>query len=231
MKSSIFGSLLFKLFVVLSLADLGLTAWLLTFHPNWVVESNPVANWWLSTLGIPGMALFKATTVLVVGLACQRMIQHRRLALSRAVLSGACLTVLAVVGYSVYLGACVEKISDEMADLQKHDDALEVKRAKMAEYRELVNQVCQDLQTNRTTLKTAVERLVRTEHAQDPTWTTQMKLHYGSESLSLCVAMNLITHFRTTNGAGYQQLIDSLENQLHEDFAHLVSISDPSQSF
>src|SRR5262249_38923004 len=57
------------LFVLLSVADLALTWWLLAHSRGQVYEANPVARWWLQQQGWLGLALFKVGVVfLVVGL-------------------------------------------------------------------------------------------------------------------------------------------------------------------
>src|SRR5262245_13138082 len=54
------------LFVLLSLADLALTCWLLDRSGGAVYEANPVAGWWLARHGWAGLACFKALVVVVV---------------------------------------------------------------------------------------------------------------------------------------------------------------------
>jgi hypothetical protein len=67
-----------------------------------VVESNPVAQWFLMQTGMPGMAVFKlAMTAVVVGIAVG--IEHRRPAVSRLLLWGGTLVVASVVVWSTRL--------------------------------------------------------------------------------------------------------------------------------
>src|SRR5262249_41553021 len=47
------------LFLLLSLTDLWLTWFLVQRSDGAVYEGNPVAAWWLSRYGLPGLALFK----------------------------------------------------------------------------------------------------------------------------------------------------------------------------
>jgi hypothetical protein len=54
-------------FLLLSLADLFLTWKLIHAGDGRVLESNPVAGWWLTSYGWAGMAAFKLATVVLVG--------------------------------------------------------------------------------------------------------------------------------------------------------------------
>lgn len=90
------------LFAALSFADLFLTWRLVDGSHGAVVESNPVANWWLTTLGWPGLAAYKSGIVLLVGTAIRILCQKRPRTGAR-ILTFACSAVLAVVVYSCWL--------------------------------------------------------------------------------------------------------------------------------
>jgi hypothetical protein len=90
------------LFAALSLADLALTWFLLQRAAGRAYESNPVAAWWLSSFGRPGLVGFKLAGVgVVVGLvlllsrhrprAAGRVLAFGRSALSAVVLYSGCL--------------------------------------------------------------------------------------------------------------------------------------------
>lgn len=224
MKSSSFHSPLFKLFVVLSLADFGLTTWLLMAHPEWVVESNPVANWWLTTFGLAGMAGFKIGTVGLVGFICYSL-KKTRPHLAQSVLGVACLTVLTVVGYSVFLGKDLVNQTNQMLTLEKQDQELDLKRLKLQEYTKLAEELCMELATDKTTLRQAVSYLVQTEFAQDPAWMEQMKKVFNSKSIEVCVAKNLIERFRYTFNSQDGQIVEKLEDQLRKEFAEELQFS------
>jgi hypothetical protein len=90
------------LFVVLSLADLALTCWLLDAPGGHVYEANPLARWWLAALGWAGLACFKALAVaLVLGLAL--LIARSRPQAAGRVLGLGCAVSAVVVLYSAAL--------------------------------------------------------------------------------------------------------------------------------
>ena len=89
-------------FTLLSLADLGLTYWLLEHSRGGFYESNPVAQQILTSLGWIGLALFKAGIVaLVLGLLV--IVARRSPAAARRGLIIGCLLVGTVVAYSASL--------------------------------------------------------------------------------------------------------------------------------
>jgi hypothetical protein len=95
-----FGRLI--LFMVLSVADLILTWRLLLFSHGLVYESNPIARYFLSQYGWPGILGFKCVDVLIV--ACLTLIiSSVQPAAARRVLSMACVVVASVAIYSCFL--------------------------------------------------------------------------------------------------------------------------------
>lgn len=115
----------FGLFVLLSLADLALTWFLLSRGKGEVYEGNPIAHSWLVAYGWGGLIVFKAGIVLVVaGLVF--IISRYRPRLGGLVLAFACCTLGAVVIYSCYLvrherllvrsGAKVQQQNEFLAD-------------------------------------------------------------------------------------------------------------------
>ena len=94
-------------FVLVSLLDLFMTFLLLYFSNrgmmrNVVVESNPVAQYFLSGWGTLGLVWFKIGMVTLIVLAAQG-VATRRPAVAQLVLNGATLFVGSVVVYSAYL--------------------------------------------------------------------------------------------------------------------------------
>src|SRR5215471_13598299 len=65
------------LFILLGVADLLITCYLLGAAPGQFYESNPVARWWLDRWGWAGLASFKAATVLLA-LAAVGVVARRR---------------------------------------------------------------------------------------------------------------------------------------------------------
>jgi len=94
-------------FVLVSLLDLFMTFLLLYFSNrgmmrNVVVESNPVAQYFLSGWGTLGLVWFKIGMVTLIVLAAQG-VATRRPAVAQVVLNGATLFVGGVVAYSTLL--------------------------------------------------------------------------------------------------------------------------------
>ena len=94
-------------FVLISLLDLFMTFLLLYFSNrgmmrNVVVESNPVARYFISGWGTLGLVWFKIVMVTLIVLATQ-VVATRRPAVAQLVLNGATLFVGSVVAYSALL--------------------------------------------------------------------------------------------------------------------------------
>jgi len=94
-------------FVLVSLLDLFMTFLLLYFSNremmrNVIVESNPVAQYFISGWGTLGLVWFKIGMVTLIVLAAQG-VATRRPAVAQVVLNGATLLVGGVVAYSTLL--------------------------------------------------------------------------------------------------------------------------------
>ena len=94
-------------FVLTSLLDLFMTFMLLYFSNrgmmrNVVVESNPIAQYFISGWGTLGLVWFKIAMVTTIVLIAQ-IIATKRLLLAQYVLNGSTLFVGSVVGYSAFL--------------------------------------------------------------------------------------------------------------------------------
>jgi hypothetical protein len=92
------------LFALLSVLDFGFTYRLLHAGGGSVYEANPLANAWLHRFGWPGLALYKLLAVAIVAAAVLIIALHRPRLGSR-LLNFACLTVSAVVVYSLSLSS------------------------------------------------------------------------------------------------------------------------------
>src|SRR5438105_3680212 len=90
------------LFGLLSLLDLGLTYKLLHVHGGGAYEANPFANEWLHRFGWTGLALYKLLAVTIFA-AAAAYVGLRRPRLGAGLMNFACLTVFAVVVYSLAL--------------------------------------------------------------------------------------------------------------------------------
>ncbi len=113
MRSSMFHAFTFEtsklqwlilLFLMVSIADLVVTYWMLSVNPD-VYESNPVANWFFKHWNIAGMTFFKFAVVAFVVIISE-FVERRRAGSGKFVLIIGILTTAAVVAYSVklYLG-------------------------------------------------------------------------------------------------------------------------------
>ena len=94
-------------FVLISLFDLFMTFLLLYFSNrgmmrNVVVESNPVARYFISGWGTMGLVWFKIGMVTLIVLAT-KVVATRRPSVAQLLLNGATLFVGSVVVYSAYL--------------------------------------------------------------------------------------------------------------------------------
>ena len=94
-------------FVLISLLDLFMTFLLLYFSNrgmmrNVVVESNPVARYFISGWGTMGLVWFKIGMVTLIVLATQ-VVATRRPSVAQLLLNGGTLFVGSVVVYSAYL--------------------------------------------------------------------------------------------------------------------------------
>jgi hypothetical protein len=90
------------LFVLFSLADLGLTGWLLDHSGGRVYEANPLAGWFLARHGWAGLVCFKGAVVLLV-LALLAVVARSRPRLAARVLTCSCALLAGVLLYSVSL--------------------------------------------------------------------------------------------------------------------------------
>lgn len=89
------------LFLLLSIADLVVTYWLLSVSPNFY-ESNPIANWFFKNWNIAGMTVFKFSVVALVVIISE-FVERRRNGFGKFVLIFGCLVTAAVVAYSIRL--------------------------------------------------------------------------------------------------------------------------------
>jgi hypothetical protein len=87
------------LFVVLSMTDLYLTWRLLVDSHGKVYESNPVANWWLTSFGWPGLVCYKLFLVCFI-VSVVLLISRFRPHSGGRFLGFACAVLTAVVLYS-----------------------------------------------------------------------------------------------------------------------------------
>lgn len=89
------------LFLLLSIADLVITYYLLNLSPDFY-ESNPIANWFFKHWNIAGMTFFKFGVVAFV-ITIAEFVERKRPGFGKFVLITGCLVTAAVVVYSIRL--------------------------------------------------------------------------------------------------------------------------------
>jgi len=92
---------LILLFLLVNIADLVVTYWLLSYSPNFY-ESNPVANWFFKKWNIAGMTFFKFAVVAFV-VVISEYVERKRPGAGKFVLIVGTLVTAAVVAYSIHL--------------------------------------------------------------------------------------------------------------------------------
>ncbi len=148
------------LFVLLSLADLALTCYLLQWSDGEVYEANQFAAWVLGEYGFTGLAVLKGLTV-VLAAAVVAILSHYRPAAAKRVAVFGCGAVGLVVLYSLVLwgslGSCsepdklksnavIDRETKQLAQLANHGNEL----------RAAVNLWTDRLAAGRCTLREAV---------------------------------------------------------------------------
>lgn len=177
------------LFVLLSLADLLLTWWLLDHSRGQVYERNPIALWWLTHHGWLGMIAFKASVVLLVlGLAA--IISRSRPRSGGFVLRFACSALLLVVFYSASLCQTVSRnpVARSAAAARTIEEKMQQARA----YRATLTALCEELIAGRCTLRQAAQRLGRTPQGNDPAWRRTLATVNPGRSFQECLAGDII---------------------------------------
>lgn len=189
-----FLSLKLGLFAFLSLADLGLTWYLLRHSDGAVYEGNPVARRFLLAYGWAGLAVFKAALVLLTAGICLAIARRRPRAAGH-VLTFACATLAGVVLYSCSLSVWGRSGEvAEMAGLLEKERRLDDKARKGREYRDLLERLAQDLVARRRTLDEAVTVLGQSSNGRDASWLAQLREVYDCRSARESLAANLIQH-------------------------------------
>jgi hypothetical protein len=187
-------------FVLLSVADLSLTCWLLERSGGNVHEANPVAAWWLARYGAMGLACFKgAMVLLVLGLAA--VIARHRPRAAGHILTFGCAALALVVLYSASLCPAASRTpaEREAIEIQQHNQKLSTMnrttqqwRARMKAFLALRDELCQCLLAGRSTLHEAVDRLLATEQGRDARWRAGLSHLHPEGSLPERVAIYLI---------------------------------------
>jgi hypothetical protein len=208
------------LFTALSLADLGLTWFLLERSEGRGSESNPVASWWLTHFGFAGLAGFKVGIVLFVAVLAL-ILTRRRPRAAGGVLTFGCTALLAVVVYSGFLVHDVRADGAEREEAEAVGRDLDRKAAQEQAAWALLGRLGRDLAARRTTLAEAVPTLASCERFQDPGWLRALETVHPDETLSEILAARLAAaalDAAANDPAGAEQLARDLDAQFRSCF-------------
>jgi hypothetical protein len=209
------------LFAAFSLADFALTWALLERAPGCAHEINPIASWWLAHFGMPGLAGFKGSMVVIVAALALCVARYRPQAARRIVVFGCC-TLLAVVLYSGVLVYRVEAVAPTLVRVWESGRNLEQKVHHLRAYRALLDCLQDDLVARRCTLAVAVDRLAASAHVQNPQWLRQAQLCCPGWGLRECLADRLVEHVllsRQAGAPGSEQFARELNAQFQSTFS------------
>jgi hypothetical protein len=221
------------LFVLLSLADLALTCWLLARSGGQLYEANPVASWWLARHGAVGLACFKSAVVLLV-LALVVVIARRRPCAAGRILSFGCASLVLVIGYSISLCRTAlltpqERRTAALAEANREIDTInrqtqaELRRREPA--RAFMAELRKGLLEGRINLREAANRLAASDMGRDPAWLRLLAvLHRDrpeAERIGAFVLLNFVGT-EATQSEGARQVALRLEREFK-----LVFGSDP----
>lgn len=189
-----------RLFVLLSVADLTLTCWLIGRSDGRVIEANPVARWWLDTGGWIGLAGFKVAIVTLVLTLAAFLARVRPRAANR-VLGFGCVAVGLVVLHGLWLSPlALQSAEDRKAAIARecrayqevlNQGTVETHTQSLAYWR-MRDALVEDLVAERLTLCDAACKLATTKRAHDPCWRCLLETAYGDRSLEECLADQLL---------------------------------------
>jgi Domain of unknown function (DUF5658) len=194
MTRSRFPLVALAIFILLSAADFFLTRHLLT-GAGGVYEANPTARWVLERHGWSGLAAFKLGAGLVAASVTALVYYFRPRAGTRLMAFG-CAVLALVVGYSgVLLTAHHTSLGGpdiDMASAERDAARLKKEKAQSDEYAVVVRQVSEQLIRGKLAVKGAVERVAKTDQAQDPKWLRPLHTNYPGLTDRGCVAASIV---------------------------------------
>jgi hypothetical protein len=190
------------LFVLLSVADLGLTWWLLTRAGDSVYESNPLAAWWLANAGWLGLAAFKVGLVLLV-LGLVALLGRLRPRAGSSVLGFGCAILALVVCYSSVLAFQVDAresaalLESERAMEEANITSREATRQQLA-FSLFREQLGEEVLAGHYTLEQACNRLATSERLKDTAWLHALP-GFQNCSTKECLARQLLAVIRVVS--------------------------------
>lgn len=220
-------------FILLSCADLGLTWTLLHFSDGYIREGNPIANWWLTRFGWPGLAAFK---VVLVALVCllTLIVARSRPQLGGSVLTFGCVALAVVVGYSGVLlrrhvieGRPPALADHEWRELQRRQQWMERESWLLDNYRAARAQASSLLEQAEGSLMEAVARLAEAERFQEARWRQRVQERFPGRSFEESLAAQLIHDFLRS-----RQHEPRLQKRLYQEYqsSYGTPLPQPSDS-
>ena len=230
------------IFLMLGVADLGLTWKLIHGGHGHIYESNPVAGAWLERYGWPGLAVFKVLAMFLVGLSAVYVSWYRPRT-GRRILTFGCLVTAGVVVYSCFLLGSLSRhpasgLDDEMRQAEQLSRRLDRALQKERVYASLLQRLGHDLMAGRSSLADAVQELASSEKGRDACWLDRLRSCYPDRSDTECLALHL--SFRTLSqaqeaGAPWEPLAERLETDFATNYGRPLRLlmareSDPGSA-
>ena len=182
------------LFFTLSALDLALTFVILHLGGDNFRESNPVAGWALKQAGWLGLTSFKTGSVLAVT-GCCFVIASWRPRLGNHILTFACASLLAVVGYSSALagtsGIFCPHAREYEREVNEGSIAIERKVAEAQAYANLYRQMWYEMLAGRVQPAQAAQVLARHAETHPADWIPMLRDRYAGLPLQVCLERHL----------------------------------------
>jgi hypothetical protein len=191
-----------RLFILLSLADLVLTWWLLVRSGDVVAEGNPIAAWSLHCFGWLGLIAFKVGIILVV-LGLVKIIHGSRPRVGGRVLDFGCVVLAGVVLYSLSLcpatlQASEARLADVLQETRAYQDRLNQANARESQARIafwcLFERLAGGVADEEYRLDEAAGLLMATEYMQNATWLQALATVSPGRPPRECLAARLVLH-------------------------------------
>lgn len=187
--------------VLLSLADLLLTAWLLGTNGAVVREANPVAAWCLRRCGWVGLIALKVA-LLMVACGVLVVVASRRPRTARRVLVLGCAVQIAVVLYSVGLAVALPFMQADHGRAEAaRRQRLDAWRARINSYIRLRSRLSRAVIEGRHPLGDAVERLKDYELCRTARWQSMLAHRYPGKTPGQCLEAQLVEQIEIDLGA------------------------------
>jgi hypothetical protein len=190
--------------VLLGLADLLLTIWLLGANGKYFREVNPVAAWCLRRCGWVGLVALKAGLILLV-CALLVVVARRRPGTARRVLVLGCVAQAGVVLYSAGLAAVLPLVraTHDLAARAEvaRADRMDAERARTRGYVALRGALSQSVIEGRRPLAEAVTRLKEYELCRDARWMYLLARRYPGKTGWQCLEAQLVEQIEIDLGA------------------------------